>query len=262
MEIQNLNLGQNEIIVARPHTLEGPTQAGRLVNEGCSPPETPTVTSIDLRRCGRPPQAPFYDRPIRAYGVVSQREAWKPGTDGLYPRPRGARPPTEHSRRVPVWNPRVEGVRRQQAMLDTADRLSPAGAFYIAADALTKKNGQDWGLAKVFGAFHSVYAITQHCATRSPGSVKFLAYNTMEQVVSKGLLTRQSILATGSSDCRCATSSQIDRGPSSACQVLHFFRRLAGHASPGSWLTRGRCLRNRCRRPFGLHTTQVEPLGT
>ena len=84
MEIQNLNLGQNEIIVARPHTLEGPTQAGRLVNEGCSPPETPTVTSIDLRRCGRPPQAPFYDRPIRAYGVVSQREAWKPGTDAAY----------------------------------------------------------------------------------------------------------------------------------------------------------------------------------
>jgi hypothetical protein len=43
-------------------------------------------------------------------------------------------------------------------MFDYADRLSPTGAFYVAADVWTKKNGKDWGLGKVFGAFQSVYA--------------------------------------------------------------------------------------------------------
>jgi hypothetical protein len=43
-------------------------------------------------------------------------------------------------------------------MFDTADCLAPSGAFYVAADVWTKKNGKDWGLGKVFGAFHSVFA--------------------------------------------------------------------------------------------------------
>jgi hypothetical protein len=37
-------------------------------------------------------------------------------------------------------------------MFQTADNLS-AQAFYIAADEWTRKDGQDWGIGKLFGAF-------------------------------------------------------------------------------------------------------------
>ena len=105
-------------------------------------------------------ERPFFDRMIREVDgkVVHGKEVWIAGTDGLYPRPRGARPPNEHPTRFPLWNPRVDGKPRQQAMFDYADRLSPAGAFYVAADVWTKKTGKDWGLGKVFGAFQSVNA--------------------------------------------------------------------------------------------------------
>jgi hypothetical protein len=66
----------------------------------------------------------------------------------------------EHSTLLFLWNPRVAAVRRQRAMFDKADRLSPAGAFYVAADVWslllllwTKKNGKDWGLGKEFESF-------------------------------------------------------------------------------------------------------------
>jgi hypothetical protein len=92
---------------------------------------------------------------------------------------------------------------------------------------------------------------------RSPGSVKTLACNTMDQAASNGSLTRQFILATGSSDCRCATNSQIGRRLASACQASRFYRRLAEHASPRSRSTRGVCLRKLCRWPFGLHSAHT-----
>jgi hypothetical protein len=39
-------------------------------------------------------------------------------------------------------------------MFQTADNIS-AQAFYIAADEWTRKDGQDWGIGKLFGAFRS-----------------------------------------------------------------------------------------------------------
>ena len=112
------------------------------------------INNRDQRRGERP----FFDRMIREVDgkVVHGKEVWIAGTDGLYPRPRGARPPNEQPTRCPLWNPRVDGKPRQQAMFDYADRLSPAGAFYVAADVWTKKTGKDWGLGKVFGAFQSL----------------------------------------------------------------------------------------------------------
>ncbi len=136
--IEISRLGQSDTL-ARPQALVDSTQAG-------VPSGTTALTSTDLRSSGGLQQAPFYDRMIRACAVVQNREAWKPGTNGLYLRPRGARPPNEHSTRLPFWNPRVAGVRWQRAMFDTADCLSPTGAFYVAADVWTKKNGNDWGL--------------------------------------------------------------------------------------------------------------------
>jgi hypothetical protein len=62
--------------------------------------------------------------------------------------------------------------------------------------------------------------------------------------------------------CHGATSSQTGHGQASACQVLHFFRHLAGHASPRSRSTHGRYLRSLCRWPFGLHAPPDGPLGT
>ncbi len=79
---------------------------------------------------------------------------WIPGTLGLYSRPRGAQPSSKWPTRFPVWNVRVDGLRRQQAMFQTADNIS-AQAFYIAADEWTRKDGQDWGIGKLFGAFRS-----------------------------------------------------------------------------------------------------------
>jgi hypothetical protein len=58
----------------------------------------------------------------------------------------------------------------------------------------------------------------------------------------------------------CYTSSPTGHGQASACQVLHFFRHLAGHASPRSRSTHGGYLRSLCRRPFGLHAPHG-PLG-
>ena len=69
----------------------------------------------------------------------------------MYSRPRG-QPSSEWPTSFPVCNVRVDGLRRQQAMFQTADNLS-VQAFYIAADEWTRKDGQDWGIGKLFGAF-------------------------------------------------------------------------------------------------------------
>ena len=81
---------------------------------------------------------------------------WTPGTMNLYPLPRGTNPPGspmwQHT--LPLWKVRVEGLKPQQAMFQIADNLSP-GAFYIAADDWTRKNGKEWGIGKRYGAFRS-----------------------------------------------------------------------------------------------------------
>jgi hypothetical protein len=64
-------------------------------------------------------------------------------------------------------------------------------------------------------SYHVVYhdslshAVSKRCETKSPGSVRTLVYNTMDQAESNGSLTLQFILAIGSSGCHCAASSQI-----------------------------------------------------
>jgi hypothetical protein len=54
----------------------------------------------------------------------------------------------------PIWNAKCPGMKRQEAMFTLADRISP-DAFYIAADEWTRKDGNDWGVGKLFGAFQS-----------------------------------------------------------------------------------------------------------
>jgi hypothetical protein len=145
-----------------------------------------------MRRCGRPPQAPFYERLIRACGVVPQREAWKPGTDGLYPRPRGARPPTEHSTRLPVWNPRVEGVRRQQAMLDTADRLSVTSRSVLCSRGCMDQEKRT-GLGLREGIWSFSQRICVHSTTLADCSAPMLLRNHQGKSSMQSLFRSRSI---------------------------------------------------------------------
>ena len=77
---------------------------------------------------------------------------WIPGTSGLYSRPRGAQPSFEWPNNFPVWNVRIDGLRLQQAMFQTADNIS-AKAFYVAADTWTRKDGKIGGLQSCLELF-------------------------------------------------------------------------------------------------------------
>jgi hypothetical protein len=74
---------------------------------------------------------------------------WNAGTQGLYPRPKGALSPNTSAwqESFPLWKVRVDGLEPQQAMLQIADNLS-SNSFYIAADDWTHRNGRIWGIGK------------------------------------------------------------------------------------------------------------------
>ncbi len=76
---------------------------------------------------------------------------------GLYPRPKGASAPnpTTWQKSFPLWEVRVDGLKPQQAMFQTAENLS-SNAFYIAADDWIKSDGRTWGIGKRYGAFRNV----------------------------------------------------------------------------------------------------------
>jgi hypothetical protein len=65
-----------------------------------------------------------------------------PGSMGLYPRPKGASAPgsVTWQKSFPLWKVRVDGLKSQQVMFQTADNLS-FNALYIAADDWTQRNG-------------------------------------------------------------------------------------------------------------------------
>ena len=79
---------------------------------------------------------------------------WVPGTQPLYPRPRGAHFSPGWPESLPIWRVRVNGLKPQAAMFRVADNISPT-AFYIAADEWTRKDGKQWGVGKIFGAFRN-----------------------------------------------------------------------------------------------------------
>ena len=134
-----------------PWPLEGALDNGD--HPGISPPSkssSSAVPEILVHQTGVS-VAPM-SRRIVLRTAAGSATPWIPGTLGLYSRPRGAQPSSKWPTSFPVWNVRVDGLRRQQAMFQTADNLS-AQAFYIAADEWTRKDGQDWGIGKLFGAF-------------------------------------------------------------------------------------------------------------
>ena len=76
--------------------------------------------------------------PIPGPRVVPGLTPWIPGTQGLYPRFLPVAAPVHGIPQFPVWNARIAGMQRQQAMFQLADEIEkqdPArGAFYVAAD--------------------------------------------------------------------------------------------------------------------------------
>jgi hypothetical protein len=68
---------------------------------------------------------------------------WIPGTMDLYPPLKGASSPSTATwqKSFPLWKVRVDGLKFQQAMFQTADNLS-LNAFYITADNWTQRDGR------------------------------------------------------------------------------------------------------------------------
>ena len=92
---------------------------------------------------------------------IPETTPWKPGTLGLYPRPLSMEMSKEQNTSFPIWNAKQPGFKRQDAMFLSADKISP-NAFYVAADEWTRKDGKDWGVGKLFGAFQSAsHFVTQ-----------------------------------------------------------------------------------------------------
>lgn len=119
---------------------------------------------------------PVNDRRIVLKSEIPGSLPWTPGTQALYPRPIGAQRSDAQATSFPVWNPRVRGIGRQQAMFLAADSIdhsnrgiantesgpSQPPTFYMAADVWTRKPGGSWGLGKIFGAFENPHAfVTQ-----------------------------------------------------------------------------------------------------
>jgi len=94
---------------------------------------------------------------------------WIPGTQGLYPRPTGASAPGSATwqKSFPLWKVRVDGLKPQQAMFQTADTLS-LNAFYIAADDWTQRDGRTWGIGKRYGAFRDAMEFVTNFLEISP----------------------------------------------------------------------------------------------
>ena len=119
---------------------------------------------------------PVADRRIMLKRELPGSSPWTPGTQALYPRPTGAQRSDVQATSFPVWNPRMRGVGRQQAMFQAADSIEQStrqaavaesdppqpSTFYVAADVWTRKPGESWGLGKIFGAFETPHAfVTQ-----------------------------------------------------------------------------------------------------
>ena len=103
-----------------------------------APPAAPAPISTESSRLYRVSLIPDAT-------VASSLTPWIPGTQGLYPRfGRG-------NAKFPLWNARVEGMRRQQALFALSDQIC-SNAFYVAADVWTPSN-KGWKLGKIFGAF-------------------------------------------------------------------------------------------------------------
>ena len=131
------------------------THPGKVLSASGVPP-TPS----------HPAHPTMADRRIAVKGEIRGASPWVPGTQGLYPRPTNAQRSNLHPTSFPVWNPRVSGMGWQQAMFSVADsieQLNRAGesgsvqpsTFYVAADVWTRKQGESWGLGKIFGAFET-----------------------------------------------------------------------------------------------------------
>ena len=71
--------------------------------------------------------SPCDDRTIIVKGAVPGATPWKPGTAGLYPRPRGAHRSNTQATAFPVWNTRMKGKGWQQAMFHAADSIEQNG---------------------------------------------------------------------------------------------------------------------------------------
>ena len=112
-----------------------------------------TYSTVD---CPPPTLAEWVDmtRPVVLQPVLSGITAWKPGTLGLYARPRGAQDPGSWPTALPIWKVRVDGLKPMEAMFQFADNITQS-ALYIAADDWTRKAGKEWSVGKRFGAFNS-----------------------------------------------------------------------------------------------------------
>ncbi len=113
--------------------------------------QSPLMTETSRRTPRR-----FRLAPIPAPRVVPDLHPWVPGTQGLYPKWAPVASPGDRDPQFPVWNVRVEGMRRQQAMFCMADEIEARthehSVFYIAADVWAKdKSG--WSAVKMYGAF-------------------------------------------------------------------------------------------------------------
>ena len=119
-----------------PHPDSGP----HMATDGAVPvlPTSPTPVSRQPSRLYRVALIPD---PVAIPGLAP----WTPGTLGLYPNFGSG------DAQLPLWNVRVDGMRRQQAMFALADRISQS-AFYMAADVWSYLD-KSWKLGKIFGAF-------------------------------------------------------------------------------------------------------------
>ena len=82
--------------------------------------------------------------------IIPSLSPWIPGTLGLYPN--FARATTHNGAQLfPIWNIRIQEMRRQEAMFHAADQASKF-AFYIAADVWSRGK-KEWQVIKVYGAF-------------------------------------------------------------------------------------------------------------
>jgi hypothetical protein len=67
----------------------------------------------------------------------------------------------------PLWEVRVDGLKPQQSMFQTAENLS-SNAFYIAVDDWIQRNGRTWGIGKRYGAFHNAIEFVTNFLEISP----------------------------------------------------------------------------------------------
>ena len=146
-----------------PRGAQKPLERTSLPAEGSASPNNAHSPALPLQ----PPL--FLDRKIVVKGASPVATPWVPGTEGLYPRPKGAHRSEVQAPAFPIWNLHEKGKCWQQAMFLAADRIEQAQresanvngvkfkspTLYVAADVWTRKNGKEWGLGKIFGAFRN-----------------------------------------------------------------------------------------------------------